>query len=179
MDAIDQSESILCEDEPTTSQGAESHAPEPELKPPKPNPSNPTIRLLDCLRCGYQWKSRHGSPLQCALCRSAYWNVPPRNIADQMEVLTSRSRARAAATARKAAQQRTRDIETMKALARGIGRDSIAIITKLFKTGDELGAAIAPGAPLAPVAPLSPIPVNGSAIAGVGLPPPPKFEDAQ
>jgi len=34
---------------------------------------------LKCLRCGHLWLARVNNPLCCPLCKSAKWNIKPKD----------------------------------------------------------------------------------------------------
>lgn len=37
------------------------------------------FETFKCLRCGYEWGTRRGTPIRCAKCRSPYWERERRN----------------------------------------------------------------------------------------------------
>lgn len=41
---------------------------------------NATLRKLECIRCGHNWKPRKVNlPLTCPDCNSRYWNTPRKD----------------------------------------------------------------------------------------------------
>ena len=37
-------------------------------------------KKLKCLRCGHEWLPRTWEVFTCAKCKSAYWNVPRKEV---------------------------------------------------------------------------------------------------
>jgi hypothetical protein len=76
-----------------------------------------------CCRCGYHWTPRMADPKCCPLCRSAYWNRPPkssraRKPADTNWDIEKQRRGQNAATRR-----HYRHLAKVKQLAKELGFD--------------------------------------------------------
>lgn len=82
-----------------------------------------------CLRCGWRWSPRRGSPdppNACARCRTAYWNTPPEstraNRPDDPKWKVERDAL--------ANRRSTRHLARLKELAREFGPDASAVVVK-------------------------------------------------
>jgi hypothetical protein len=82
-----------------------------------------------CLRCGWRWCPRRGSPdppNACARCRSAYWNTPPESArANRPDDPKWQAERNALANRR-----RMRHLARLKELAQELGADARAVVVK-------------------------------------------------
>jgi len=164
---------MLDEEQTTEVVDSAGSAPSVVLPPPlyAPEPK------LHCQRCGHSWnrnpKMRREDrfPLACALCRSAYWNTPPK-----LPSKTAPSYAlRRDMKARKERWRKTRmhnlARKRLEKMAREFGDESVGVVMKLFPTAAPPVPAVA-----APILESweRDLPLDR---ATPGLPPPPKFKE--
>jgi hypothetical protein len=81
-----------------------------------------------CLRCGWRWSPRRGSPdppKACARCRTAYWNSPPEsaraNRPNDPKWQAERDRM--------ADRRRARHLARLKELTQELGPDAVEMIS--------------------------------------------------